>query len=105
MAMGTPADQSTPTDTGGVEPTQNNGPSARSSEGPSWDLTTRVRMMLIVLMDKNNRSSLATTGLKATRKDLEAGDARKLSIWNDFATQMNDDDVKVAQGKCACLVI
>lgn len=64
-----------------------------------WDLDRRIRLLAIVLMEPENRSSLAATGSRASRKDLDSGDAKKLSIWQKFAAIMNDDLHLVTSGQ------
>ena len=64
-----------------------------------WDLDSNVRLLMIILMDPTNRAALASTGAKATRKDLDTGDSKKLSVWNDFAKLMNDAGHLVTPGK------
>lgn len=54
---------------------------------------------MVVLMDDEHRSKLAQTGLKASRKDLDQGDPKKLRIWREFAEAMNDQNYRVLSGQ------
>lgn len=70
-------------------------------QGPKkvWGLDADVRLLTIVLMDERNRKALARTGAKATRKDLDTGDSKQLSVWDGFAVIMNDPQHLVAPGE------
>ena len=64
-----------------------------------FTLNEQVRFLSIIFLDPANRAAVKNTGAKASRKDLDSGDAKKLSTWNRFAEIMGDSMYQVTPGQ------
>lgn len=71
----------------------------------SFTLDEQVRFLSIIFLDPANRAALKNTGAKASRKDLDSGDAKKLGTWTKFAEIMGDTSYQVTPGHSSVCVL